>query len=119
LFWKLQARKSPYQREIFKPPSRTPSTRFVTADTQAMKYFINRSLLPPLEVEIEGVPPCLFCDAPVYHPSTGGPLVCNACDCGWNRDGSSWTAAQSRDRHEHWRAKIAEYSTCAKAKEIA
>jgi hypothetical protein len=85
-----------------------------------MKYFISRGLLqPPLEVEIEGAPPCLFCGESVYHPSTAGPLVCSSCDCGRNRDGSSWTAAQSRARHAHFRAKIDGYRAIATTKEVS
>ena len=75
-----------------------------------MKYFVDQGLLhPPLKIELDPPPPCLFCEEPVHRPSMDGPLVCAWCDCGSNRDGTRWTAEQSRDRHAHASAKIAEY----------
>ena len=77
-----------------------------------MRYFISQGLLrPALEVEIEGVPPCLFCGDPVGSPSMDGPLVCGSCDCGRNRDGSCWTEEQAEARYAHRRSKVAEYRT--------
>ncbi len=75
-----------------------------------MRYLISQGLLRhPLEVEIDGVPPCLFCGDPVTRPSMDGPLVCGTCDCGNNRDGSKWTKAQAEERYAHRRSKVAEY----------
>ncbi len=75
-----------------------------------MRYSISQGLLrPPLEIEIDGVPPCLFCGDPVTRPSMDGPLVCARCDCGNNRDGSKWTEEQANERYAHRRAKVAEY----------
>ena len=75
-----------------------------------MKYLLSQGpLRHPIEVEIDGVPPCLFCGEPVARPSTDGPLVCGACDCGRNRDGSKWTEEQAEARYAHWRAMVAEY----------
>jgi hypothetical protein len=75
-----------------------------------MRYSISQGLLRhPLEVEIEGVPPCLFCGEPVTSPSMDGPLVCGACDCGRNRGGSKWTEAEAEERYAHRRSKVAEY----------
>jgi hypothetical protein len=75
-----------------------------------MRYLINQGLLdPPLEVDLEPPPPCLFCGDPVHRSSMDGPLVCAWCDCGNNRDGTRWTPQQNRDRWEHRRAKIDEY----------
>lgn len=74
-------------------------------------YYITRSRYgrEPLKVEIEGVPPCLYCAEPVHSPSCDGPLVCALCDMGSNRDGSKWTEEQSEERHAHFRKVIAEY----------
>jgi len=75
-----------------------------------MRYSISQGLLRhPLEVEIDGVPPCLFCGEPVTSPSMDGPLVCGACDCGRNRGGSKWTEEQAEERYAHRRSKVAEY----------
>ena len=75
-----------------------------------MKYRIAQGLLrPPIEVEIEGPPPCLFCGTPVIEPSMNGPLVCGPCDMGRNPDGSRWTHAQARARNEHCRVEVARY----------
>lgn len=77
------------------------------------RYFISQGIAyPPIEVEIDGVPPCLFCGDPVTRPSMDGPLVCGSCDCGRNRDGSQWTEAQAEERYAHRRAKVAEYRAC-------
>lgn len=85
-----------------------------------MKYLISQGLLhPPLEVELEPPPPCLYCGEPVLHPSMDGPLVCACCDCGTNRDGTKWTYAQCAERYEHRRAKVDEYRERAAAKEIS
>jgi hypothetical protein len=82
-----------------------------------VKYLINQGLLhPPLEIELDPPPPCLFCGEPVDRPGMDGPLVCAWCDCGTNRDGTRWTSQQSRKRWEHRSAKIDEYR---KAKEIS
>jgi len=73
-------------------------------------YYISQGLLkPPLEVEIEGIPPCLFCGTPVTRPSMDGPLVCGACDCGRNHDGSKWTDEQREHAWNQRRAQIAKY----------
>lgn len=75
-----------------------------------MKYYINRGLFhPPIEVEIEGVPPCLFCNEPVTRPSTDGPLVCPTCDMGANKDGTYWTKEQGEEKHKHFQAQILKY----------
>lgn len=75
-----------------------------------MRYSIDQGLLRhPLEVEIDGVPPCLFCGEPVTSPSMDGPLVCGACDCGRNRGGSKWTEAQAEERYAHRRSMVATY----------
>jgi hypothetical protein len=75
-----------------------------------MKYLISQGLLhPPIEIDLDPPPPCLFCGKPVERPSMDGPLVCAWCDCGSNRDGSYWTTAQSYERHAHRSAKVAEY----------
>jgi len=62
-----------------------------------------------IEIEIEGIPPCLWCGIPVTDPSMDGPLVCGWCDCGNNRDGSPWTPEQYKVRAIHFRTKIEEY----------
>ncbi len=80
-------------------------------------YYISQFSRPPIEVEIEGIwPPCLFCSEPVLRPSTDGPLVCGACDCGRNRDGSRWTEAQGAQRWAHRRAQIQIYRTAWETK---
>lgn len=85
-------------------------------------YYISQSPFgPPLQVEIEGTPPCLFCGEHILLPSMDGPdgpLVCGSCDAGRNRDGSKWTQRQSKERweqrssqvekyHEAWTARVA------------
>jgi hypothetical protein len=72
-------------------------------------YYINQFPQPPLEIEIEGAPPCLFCGETVDRPSTDGPLVCAWCDCGRNRDGSKWSLDQATERYDHRRERIAKY----------
>ncbi len=85
-----------------------------------MRYFISQGLLrPALEVEIEGVPPCLFCGDPVTSPSMDGPLVCGRCDCGRNPDGSRWTEEQAEVRYAHRRSKVAEYRSAMIDRRIA
>ena len=73
-----------------------------------MKYYINRGERKPLEVEYDGDPPCLFCNEPVTSPSTDGPLICGACDCGMNKDGTTWTNEQSSERWANRESKIKE-----------
>jgi hypothetical protein len=68
-------------------------------------YRIGRTL----EVEIEGVPPCLYCGEPVVEPGMDGPLVCSWCDTGHNRDGSRWTDRQRRERFRHFNHMIETY----------
>lgn len=81
-------------------------------------YYINQGLQkPPLEVEIEAPPPCLFCGEPVTSPSMDGPLVCGSCDCGCNRDGSKWTAEESARAWGRRREQIAKYREMAEAGE--
>ena len=70
-------------------------------------YYINGQ--PPLAIELDAPPPCLFCGDPVVYPSTDGPLVCGLCDCGSNRDGSKWTEAQAIERWLHRGEQIAKY----------
>lgn len=75
-----------------------------------MRYSIDQGLLyPALEVEIDGVPPCLLCGEPVARPSMGGPLICGPCDCGNNREGSRWTPEQAKERYAHFRTRVAAY----------
>lgn len=73
------------------------------------QYFISQGLGPPIEVLIDGVPPCLLCGDPVVHGGTDGPLVCASCACGQSADGARWTLEQSEARNAHKLAKIAEY----------
>jgi hypothetical protein len=75
----------------------------------SVKLYIAQSRFSPIEVVIDGAPPCLYCGEPVTAPSTDGPLVCCSCDCGCNRDGSRWTAEQARDRRLHFQRKVDEY----------
>jgi hypothetical protein len=73
-------------------------------------YYISQGLFkPPLEVKIEGPPPCLFCGVPVFSPSMDGPLVCGSCDCGRNSDGSRWTDEERERAWSHCREQIAKY----------
>jgi len=76
-------------------------------------YYIRQSSGAPLAIEIEGIPPCLFCGEPVHSPSMDGPLVCACCDCGCNRDGSKWTAEQLKERWEYGASMIAKYHEAA------
>lgn len=85
-----------------------------------MKYLISQGLLhPPLEVELEAPPPCLYCGEPVLRPSMDGPLVCACCDCGCNHDGTRWTPAQCDERYAHRSAKVAEYRERAEEKKVS
>jgi len=73
-------------------------------------YVISQGIFkPPLEVQIDGVPPCLFCGVPVESPSMNGPLVCGPCDMGCNPDGSRWTAEQHDERQRHLAETIERY----------
>jgi hypothetical protein len=75
-----------------------------------VRYFISQGpLLPPITVEFDGPPPCLFCGTPVVEPSMNGPLVCAPCDCGTNPDGSKWTPDQAKEFHEHCRVMVDAY----------
>jgi hypothetical protein len=65
-------------------------------------YRIARFGQDDLVVEIHGIPPCLYCGAPVTEPSMDGPLVCAPCDMGRNADGTRWTDEQDRERHRHF-----------------
>lgn len=81
-------------------------------------YYISQGLLnPPLEVEIEEPPPCLFCGIPVMHPSMDGPLVCGACDCGHNSDGSRWTDEDQARAWNRRRMQIAKYREASAKKQ--
>lgn len=79
-------------------------------------YYISQFPKAPIEVEVEGPPPCLFCGEAVTQPSMDGPLVCGSCDCGRNRDGSKWTNAQADERWKHRRAQVAKYREAWEAK---
>jgi hypothetical protein len=81
-----------------------------------MTYYISRFPNSPIAVEIEGTPPCLFCGEPVTSPSMDGPLVCGACDCGRNHDGSKWTEEQGAERWRHRREQVAKYREAAEAR---
>lgn len=78
-----------------------------------MKYYVGGSLFhPPIELEIpDGPPPCLYCGRAVHSPSMGGPLVCAACDCGSNQDGSQKSSMDYKRGAEHCAALIARYRT--------
>lgn len=39
--------------------------------------------------------PCFGCGEPVCEASVGGPGLCPACDCGYNRDGTRKTTMQN------------------------
>lgn len=79
-------------------------------------YFISRGLFrPALQVELDGTPPCLWCGDLVTSPSMDGPLICGACDCGRNKDGSKWTAEQYAERCRHRAAMMAKYAAAAEA----
>lgn len=81
-----------------------------------MKYRVFQGpFQPAIEIEIAGVPPCMFCGMPVTLPSMDGPLVCGPCDCGCNPDGTPWTPDQARVRQAHRRARCAEYRDRAAA----
>jgi hypothetical protein len=90
---------------------RDPNEEKRTGESCMMKtYYINQGLFkPPLEVNIETPPPCLFCDQPVTSPSMDGPLVCGSCDCGRNRDGSKWTDEEREHAWNRRRKQIAKY----------
>lgn len=45
-------------------------------------------------VEYDEKAPCIICEEPVGEASMGGTVVCPACDCGRNRDGTKWTNQQ-------------------------
>ncbi len=62
-------------------------------------YWIRRDISgqPPLRVDHEGPPPCLWCGEPVLSPSMDGPLVCGLCDMG--RLGEHWMNYSARKQH--------------------
>ncbi len=45
-------------------------------------------------VEYDENAPCIICGEPVGNASMGGTVICPACDCGKNRDGTKWTDEQ-------------------------
>jgi hypothetical protein len=47
-------------------------------------------------VEYDDTAPCRMCGQPIIEASMGGTDVCPWCDCGYNRDGSKWSAADFR-----------------------
>lgn len=73
-------------------------------------YFINRTFAEPIRVEIKGVPPCLWCSAPVDSPSADGPLVCPHCDMGVNKDGTKWSSADYRERRAQFVRSVEDYA---------
>ena len=74
-----------------------------------MKYFIPDGPNPPIEVELEAPPPCLFCDVPVETPSFESPLVCGHCAQSQHPNGARWTYAETQERWAHRRHKIDAY----------
>jgi hypothetical protein len=51
---------------------------------------------------------CIYCNEPVGSLSMGGPAVCPACDCGNNRDGSTWSMEQASRFYDNARRRIEE-----------
>lgn len=72
-------------------------------------YYINRMFASPIKINIEGVPPCLWCGEPVVSPSMDGPLVCALCDMGMNEDGTKWTPEQYQEKLKHFNDQILKY----------
>lgn len=70
--------------------------------------------LGSIQVKIKGVPPCLWCGEPVLHESMDGPLVCPACDCGNNKDGSKWSTEEYQKHRAHLLASVAKYRELTK-----
>jgi len=77
-----------------------------------VKYCIRSR--PPIEVEIDGVPSCLYCGDSVIHRSMDGPLVCVWCDMGCDRDGARWTLERATERYRHFRERVEEARTTGK-----
>lgn len=66
--------------------------------------------MEPIEVQLEGIPPCLWCGDPVTSPSMDGPLVCGNCDCGVNKEThQKWTATEYDARRKHFSDSIEKY----------
>lgn len=82
------------------------------------EFFIVRTVSgkSPLRVVVDGAPPCLWCGKPVLEPSMDGPLVCCACDCGYNEDGTKWTAQDYQERRTHFAREIERYVAEAHAR---
>ena len=49
---------------------------------------------------------CIFCDEPVGALSCGGPMICPACDCGYNKDGTRWTYGEATLRYANARKRM-------------
>jgi hypothetical protein len=81
------------------------------APDESRTYYIG--MFPGVKVTIVGVPPCLWCAAPVLRPSMDGPLVCATCDCGINPDGSQWTAQEYAMRRRHFEDTVEQYALAA------
>lgn len=56
------------------------------------------------QVKYDADTPCWFCGEPVGEASVGGTVVCPACDCGKNRDGTKWSWKQCDQRMKHFRS---------------
>lgn len=52
----------------------------------------------PFTIEYDETAPCWMCGLPVESASMGGTIICPACDCGRNRDGTRWTPEESVER---------------------
>jgi hypothetical protein len=74
-----------------------------------MKYLLADGPNPPIEVELEPPPPCLFCDAAVETPSYESPLVCELCVQSQHPDGTRWTHADTEERWRNRRRRIDVY----------
>jgi hypothetical protein len=68
----------------------------------AVYYVRGRHKNKYVTLNIEGIPPCLYCDQPVVAVSTSDPLICVNCALGRNADGSWWSAEDISKRHEHF-----------------
>lgn len=63
----------------------------------------------PVTLEYDENYPCIWCQLPVGDASMGGTVVCPACDCGINRDGTKWSYADYLRLSENARKWYAEH----------
>jgi len=53
-----------------------------------------------------------MCGESVEEASMGGTVICPACDCGKNKDGSNWTLEDAKRAGDNYKENSALCETC-------